>query len=262
MFKKMLILGILLAPGLCHGFSERSLWTISAGEECVIEFLSDDSLYCGDYCQAFSAVGRPDEIFVSQFNAASLSQQRREPRQAGNPGNYKVYVLNLKSKTVSLMAMEHFLQLELITEDFPVDAVSDYPELHFGGNAEAHEYVAPIQKTGKTFIATLSAAKTTSHRITFGIPNIIPFFGRDKWFQKEPYHTGTFFLEVFDKERPLKPIVQLQKKFRDLWLLPSIFELTSWTQGAGEPFLVVADNDSRIKQGKGRILLIHPRQPE
>ena len=46
------------------------------------------------------------------------------------------------------------------------------------------------------------------------IPGIIPFFGRSKWFQKEESHKGTFFLEVFDKEHPSKPIVQLQKKFK------------------------------------------------
>ena len=250
-------MGILLAAGVCHAFSEQSLWTISAGEDCVIEFQSEDRLYCGNYCYSFAVVGRPDEIFVSRSDANTLSRYRREQRIKFSP-HEKVYVLNLKSKMVSLMTPERFLQLEFIAEALPVDKFSDYPELQYGGNPDAHEYVAPIQRVGKEFVATLSSVRKTSEKTTFGIPGIIPFFGRSEWFQKEKSHSGTFFLEIFDKERPLKPIVQLQKKFRDLWLLPSIFKMASWTQGAKEPFLVVVDNDSLIKNKKGRIFLIRP----
>lgn len=233
------------------------MWTIAAGEEWVIEFQSEEILYCGNYCYAFAAVERPDEIFVSPYNADTLARYREQ--QINFPPDSKVYVLNLKSKTVSLMAIERFVQLEFMAEALPVDTFSDHPELKCGGNQEGHQYLAPIQKIGKTFVATLSSVKKSSEKTTFGMPGIIPFMGREKWVQKETSHSGTFFLEIFDKERPLKPIVQLQKEFSELWLLPSIFEMASWTQGAEEPILVVVDNDYRTKKIKGRVLLIRPK---
>jgi hypothetical protein len=119
--------------------------------------------------------------------------------------------------------------------------------------------VAPIQRISKEFVATLTSARKTSKKTTFGMPGIIPFFGRQKWFQKEKSHSGTFFLEIFDKDHPSRPIVQLQKEFKDLWRLPSIFEMVNWTQSAKEPFLVVVDRENPIKERRGRILVIRPQ---
>jgi hypothetical protein len=167
----------------------------------------------------------------------------------------KIYVLNVESRALALIELDRFLKLDIIFEDFPVRGYKKHPEINYGGNPEGHNYVAPIQRNGKEFIATLSSLRKTSERTTFGIPNIIPFFGRSEWFQKEDSHKGTFFLEIFDREHPSKPIVQLQKKFNDLWLLPSVFEMASWTQGAKEPFLVVVDHENPIRERKGRILV-------
>jgi len=257
MLKYALILGVLFAADVCHAFSEISLWTISAGEDRVIEFQSRERLYCGNYCYSFSVAGRPDEIFVSPFREQTLSGFRRgEVQMSHSP---MVYVLNLKSKSVNLMALDRFLALDIIFEDLPVRGHEAYPGLKYGGNPAGHEYVAPIQRIGTEFVATLSSIRKTSEKTTFGIPGIIPFMGRQKWSQKEKSHSGTIFLEIFDKNHPSRPIVQLQKEFRDLGSLPSIFETASWTQGAEEPFLVVVDNESTIKKKRGRILLIRPQ---
>jgi hypothetical protein len=257
MFKKSLILGILIVASVCHAFTGISFWTISEGEDRVIEFLSEDiNLYCHGGCKAYTVAGRPDEIFVSSIGEDTLTGLRQgKVKMSHFP---KVYVLNLESRAVTLMELDHFLKLDIIFEDFPIHRYEKHPEIEYGGNPDGHDYVAPIQRKNKEFIATLSSARKTSQKTTFGIPGIIPFFGRSEWFQKEDSHKGTFFLEVFDKEHPSKPIVQLQKKFNDLWLLPSILELASWTQGTEEPFLVIVDHENPITKRRGRILVIWP----
>ena len=239
---------------VCHAFTEISWWTISTGKDRVIEFLSEDiKLYCDNGCQAYTVAGRPDEIYVLSIGKDILIRLLRGEKIKG-PSD-KIYVLNLQSRTLALMELDHFLKLDIIFEDLSVRRYDNYPEIKYGGNPEGHNYVAPIQRNGKEFIATLSSVRKTSEKTSFGIPGIIPFFGRSEWFQKEESHKGTFFLEIFDREHPSKPFVQLQKKFNDLWLLPSIFEMASWTQGAKEPFLVVVDRENPITERRGRILV-------
>jgi hypothetical protein len=171
----------------------------------------------------------------------------------------EICVLNLKSGVVTLMGLDRFMKLDIIFEDFPVRGYEEHPEIAYGGNPDGHKCVAPIQREGKDFIVTLSSVRKTSEKITFGIPSIIPFFSREKWFQKEKSHKGTFFLEIFDKDHPSRPIVQLQKECGDLRTLPSILEMASWTQGAEAPFLVVVDHENPITERRGRILVIRPQ---
>jgi len=255
MFKNIIIIGVLLATSVCHASDEISWWTISAGKDHVIEFLSEDiNLNCHNGCKAYTVAGRSDEIFLSSLGENILTGLRQGKLKMSYSPN--IYVLNQKSRAVTLIELDRFLKLDIIFEHFPVHGYEEHQEIEYGGNPEGHDYVAPIQRKNKEFIATLSSTKETLEKTTFGIPGIIPFFGRSKWFQKEESHKGTFFLEVFDKENPSKPVVQLQKKFNDLWLLPSIFEMASWTQGAKEPFLVVVDHENPITKGRGRILVL------
>jgi hypothetical protein len=168
-------------------------------------------------------------------------------------------VVNLKTKTVSTMSLDRFLELEIVFEDLPVRGYADHAELNYGGKPDAHSYVAPICRNGKEFVATLSSKGEATQKTTFGIPSIIPFWGRKKWFEKETFYTGTLFLEVFDKERPSEPIVQLQKSYRNHFYLPTIFKMASWVQGSEEPFLIVVCSGN-LKMGIPRkILVIRPR---
>jgi len=248
------ILAILLAASVCHAFTEISWWTISAGKERVIEFVSEDiNLYCYGGCQAYTVAGRPDEVYVISMGKDILKRLLRGEKIQGP--SEKVYVLNLQSRVLTLMKLDRFLKLDVVFEDFPFRGYQKHPEIKYGGNPDGHGYVAPIQRNGKEFIATLSSARKTSEKTTFGIPGIIPFFGRSEWFQKEESHKGKFFLEIFDKEHPSKPIVQLQKEFKDLWHLPSIFEMASWAEGAKNPILVLVDHENPKTEIKGRIIV-------
>jgi hypothetical protein len=151
--------------------------------------------------------------------------------------------------------------LDILFEDLPAGRHEDYSELAFSADPEGHGFklVAPIRKMDKEFVATLSSARKTTEKTTFGIPSIIPFFGRGSWLQKEEFHSGTFFLEIFDKGHPSKPVVQLQKVFKDKWLLPSVFDVATWAQGTKEPILVVVDDENPSRHRKERILLIQPQ---
>jgi len=256
MAKTILIISILLTLTACHPWVDVGQWEISKGADCVLTFHPEYISSC-NYCYPFAAVGRPDEIFVSTLKAKTLSRIRQDQELRKN-FSVKVNVLNLKSETVSQIELDRFLQVEIITEDFPVNRFSDYPDLNHGGEPDEHVYVAPICKKGKEFVATLSSEHKTSDRTTFGIPGILPFMGRQSWFQKETYYSGIFFLEVFDKEKPLEPIVQLQKRFRNLENLPDINEMAKWTQGTEQPFLMAVNEGDPRSGIKGKIFLIRP----
>lgn len=260
MLKKIFFLYFLCTTTLCHAYLKISWWTISAGGERVVEFLSEEKMFSSQRFYAYAVAGRPDEIFVTTLDSKSINGFRTGEIHGYRPP--KVCVLNVKTDTEHTMDIDRFLKLDILFEDLPAGRHEDYSELSLGADPEGHgsKLVAPIQKAGKEFVAALSSERKTREKITFGIPNIIPFFGRGRWFQTEDTHSGTLFLEIFDKDLPSKPVVQLQKGFKDKWLLPSVFDVMAWAQGAAEPILVVVDHENPVKHGKERILLIRPKQ--
>jgi hypothetical protein len=114
--KYILFLGILFSATACHAYTEISWWTITVGEDRVVEFLSEDHRpYCGNNCYSFVVVGRPDEIFISTLRHDTISRLRRGEVQMNH--SPKIYVLNLKSNMINLMELDRFLQLEMVFED-------------------------------------------------------------------------------------------------------------------------------------------------
>jgi hypothetical protein len=99
----------------------------------VIEFQAEYIPYCSS-CKSFAVVGRPDEIFVSSLDADTFSRLRQD-KQIHGYEQAMVHVLNMKSKTTSRMPIVRFLELELISENFPVSDISVYPELNYGGKS-------------------------------------------------------------------------------------------------------------------------------
>ena len=258
MLKKIILLSILCTATVCHADLEISRWNVCQGEEKVIEFLSNEELFCGQRLYAYAVADRPNEIFVTSLDSDDIDGFRTGQIQGYR--SPKVYVLNVRTNTAYTMAVDRFLELDILFEDLPVGRHENYAELAFGADPEGHGFklVAPIRKMGKEYVTTLSSARKTTEKTTFGLPSIIPFFGRSGWFQKEESHSGIFFLEIFDKDHPSKPVVQLQKIFKNKWLLPSVFEMAAWAQGTEEPILVVVDDETPTKHKEARILLIRP----
>ena len=258
MSKKILIISILLVASVCYAGPKFGQWEISQGADCVLTFQPEYIPY-STYYFAFAAVGHPDEIIVSPRHPDYQPGSSEHWQPKGRPSGMYVFVLNLKSGKVSLMAVDRFLQLEIVTEVFYDKPVSTYPELNYGGEPADFYHVVPIRKKGKELVVAASLDGKREEKTTFGIPSPIPFMGRKKFFEKETYYSGTILLEVFDKERPLKPIVQFKKNARNLERLPDIGEMARWTQGAEQPFLVIVERGDRLNKIKGRIFLIRPQ---
>ena len=249
---------MLLATSVCYAGPKVGQWEISEGADCVLTFEPEYIPY-STYYFAFAVVGRPDEIIVSPRHPDYQPGSSEHWRPKDRPLGMYVFVLDLKSEKVSLMAVDRFLQLEIVTEVFHDKLVSAYPELQYGGETADFYRVMPIQKNSKEFVLAASLDGKRKNKTTFGIPSPIPFMGRKKFFEKETYYSGTILLEVFDKERPLKPIVQFKKSVRNLERLPDIGEMARWTQGTGQPFLVMVERTNRLKKEKRRIFLIRPQ---
>lgn len=258
MAKKILIISMLLAASVCYAGPKGGQWEISEGAECVLTFEPEYIPY-STYYFAFAVVGRPDEIIVSPRHPDYQPGSSEHWRPKDRPLGMYVFVLNRKSGKVSLMAVDRFLQLAIVTEVFHKELLSAYPELNYGGQPDYFYRVIPIQKNSKEFVLAASLDGKRKNKTTFGIPSPIPFMGRKNFFEKETYYSGTILLEVFDKERPLKPIVQFKKSVRNLERLPDIDEMARWTQGAEQPFLVIVERTNRLKNKKGRIFLIRPQ---
>lgn len=256
MFKNVLILAISIAASFGHAFAGDDFWTISKGADCVTEFQPKPSLY-PNYCSSYTVVGRPDEIFVSSLREDTLLGIRRGQVQV-KPSD-KVRVLNLKTKTASVMRLDRFVELDIVFEELPVGRYYDHPELMCGGKPDAHAYVAPIRRNGKEFVTTLSSKGEATEKTTFGIPSIMPFWGRKKWFEKRTFYSGTLFLEVFDTQRPSEPIVQLQKSYQNHSYLPPIFKMASWAKGSEEPYLIVICSGNPSKGIPVRVFAIRPQ---
>ena len=109
------------------------------------------------------------------------------------------------------------------------------------------------QRKGKEFISAASCDSTTTEKTSFGIPSPIPFMGRQKFFESRTYHSGETYLEVFDKEKPLKPIVQFKRNFQNLTAPPVFGTTAAWVQGAEKPLLVFVDKE---KPENGKIFLV------
>lgn len=257
MGKGLFIIGILMLASVCFAGSggfESGPWKISNGAENVFVF-EPEYIPSTLYSYALAVPGRPDEIIVTMSDPAGESGNGGW-RPKGLSIGYYVYVLNLKSETVDLMAWEDFKQLEIITEFFHSKMVSTYPGLDYQGEPIDYFDVIPFKKDGRELILAPSFEDNAKVKRTFGIPSIIPFMGRKKWVEKETYHSGTVFIEVFDNQYPTKPLVQFQRNYKNLTILPQIRDMACWTQGTEQPILVVVESSFTIKKQKGRIFLV------
>jgi hypothetical protein len=96
------------------------------------------------------------------------------------------------------------------------------------------------------------SSPTAKKKTTFGIPSPMPFMGRQKFFETSTYYSGEVFLEVFDKEIPLKPIAQFKRNFRNLYVAPVYDMPAAWVQGAETPLLIVVEKGIPEKRKNGK----------
>lgn len=250
---KLIVTIMLLIASICTAGEVDGAWEISIGADYIqtfqTEYIPDTSYY-----PAFALRGRPNEIIVfpGRLDVPLETNTSWQPR--GLPHGLYVFVLNIKSGEVSLLTFDWFLKQETVKENFPRKFCSKYPELSYTGKNTG--YAVVNQRKGREFIVAASCNSKTKKKTTFGIPSPMPFMGRQKFFETRTYYNGTVFLEVFEKESPLRPIVQLKQTFRNLDVAPVYGTTAAWVQGAETPLLIFVEKSIPEKEKKGKIFLI------
>ncbi len=250
---KLIVTIMLLAESICTAGEVDGDWEISMGADYIQTFQTEYIPHSSDY-PAFALRGRPNEIIVfpGRLDVPLESLTSWKPREL--PLGIYVFVLDIKSGEVSLLTFDWFLKQETVKEKFQRKFCSKYPELSYKGKNTG--YAVMNQRKGREFIVAASCNSTTKKKTTFGIPSPMPFMGRQKIVETRTYYSGTIFLEVFEKERPLRPIVQFKQNFRNLSVAPVYGTTAAWVQGAETPLLIFVEKGIPEKGRKGKIFLI------
>ena len=258
MTKIVLILAMFLFGGICHAEPEETgSWAISIGADSVITF-EPEYVPETDSCYGFAVTGHPDKIFVSPVYPG-IKRLTEQWQPEGKPLGIYVFVLDLKSEQVDLMALERFLELDRTKEIATRNWTSDYKKLACRGKTKTDTWALPIQLDGKELVATTSFDSKKKQKSTFGIPSIIPFMGRQKWIEKEkPTFSGTLFLEIFATDNPSRPVVQFKRHFRNYTHYANVSNLFSWVEGVKPPLLVIMESTDLSTNRKGKIFLARP----
>lgn len=250
---KLIFTIMIFAASICNAAPFIGALEITDGAEYVrifqTDFIPESYFY-----PALSVKGREHEILVfpGRLDQPLDSAVRWQPQ--GRPPGIYVFMLDMKSGEVSLLTLDSFIKRETIKEDFKRAFCTSYPELSYTGKKTG--YALMNLKNGRKFIAATSCNTKTKKKTTFGIPSPLPFMGRQRFFESIEYHSGTVFLEVFDKERPLKPIVRFKQVFRDLEVPPLYGINAEWVQGAEKPLLILVEKGIPEKGETGKIFLI------
>lgn len=251
---KLIVTVMLLAASVCHAGDVDGDWEISMGADYVQTFQTEYIPDSYSFYQAFAVRERPNEIIVFPGRLDIPLESNKSWQPPGQPLGIYVFMLNMESGEVSILTFDWFLNQGTVKEDFQKKFATKYPKLGYKGKESG--YAVVNRRKGREFIVATSCDSTTKKKTTFGIPSIMPFMGRQKFFETETYYNGTIFLEVFDKERPLKPIVRFERKFRNLDVAPVFNMPAAWVQDAETPLLIVVERGIQEKGEKGRIFLI------
>jgi hypothetical protein len=251
--KKLIVAIILLAASVCNAGEVDGVWEISMGAEFVRTFETESIPDSGFY-PALAVSGRPDEIIVfpGRLDIPPEANIPWQPR--GLPPGIYVFVLDLKSGKVSVSSLDWFLGQDTVKENFRRKFGSKFSELRYKGKETG--YAVANRKKGKEFVVATSCDSTAKKKTSFGLPSPIPFMGRQKFFETRTTHSGTVFLEVFDRKSPQKPIVRFRKNFRNLNVAPLYGTIAEWVQGAETPLLVFVEKGVAQTGKKGKIFLI------
>ena len=98
------------------------------------------------------------------------------------------------------------------------------------------------QQNGRELIAVSSANSKENKKTSFGIPSIIPFMGRQKFFETKTLYEGTLYLEIFETSQATEPLVQLEQTFKNFLYSPVYGQSPQWVQGSEEPILIFIEH--------------------
>lgn len=236
------VAAVLAAACVSQAEGTREAWEIPIGSEHVRSFPAE--FIPGFYTYTALAVkGRahailvvPVHLYIERKREAKARETEPSHREQG--GRY-VFLLDRKTGRVESLTRDQFLELELLEEDLPAERPSAYPQLQRAGAQP--RFVLPMRRGGTELVAAESLDSEEKTRLTFGLPSLIPFMGRQNFFERTTFYSGTVYLEIFDTRRPLRPLVQLKQRFRGRTSVPLASESAAWVQGAEVPSLVLTD---------------------
>jgi hypothetical protein len=174
------------------------------------------------------------------------------------PTGAYVFVLNTKTEKISLMPFDQFMELKAVSEQFESPRLDAYPQMNTGGKMVDWPEMVSVRNREKAFVAAVSFDAKVREKTTFGIPSIIPFMGRQKFFEKDTFYSGVVFLELFEREKYDVPLVQLKKRFKSFKSYPGFSDLALWVQGAGRPVLILIEESNRRLGKRGLFILVEP----
>jgi hypothetical protein len=254
---RLIFVTALFVCSVCHADPSSEPWEVSVGME-KIKVFQTDYIPLATFFFAYAADDRPDEIVVSPGDITGMIRPQEYWTPHGMPTGAYVFMLNIKTEKVSLMPFGQFKELKTVSERFESLRPDAYPEMNTGGKMVGLSDMVSIRNREKPFVAAVSFDAMAREKTTFGIPSIIPFMGRQKFFQKGTFYSGIVFLDVFEKGKFDVPRVQLKKRFKNFKSYPGFSDLALWVQGADRPILVLIEESDRRYGKKGVFILVEP----
>ncbi len=211
---------------------------------------------------AVAVAGRAHEVLVVPVHL-HLERSRPDPQprsRAPDPSQrLPVFALDRTSGGVARLTRGQFLERETLAEDLPQELASRHPELALAGSRSQYAVARP--EGDRAYVAAESWESEERSRLTFGLPSLIPFMGRQEFFERRTFHSGTRFLEVFDSARPQVPVIRFSQRFRNHTTVPLASEFAAWVQGAAEPVLVLVDpGEPRRRAARFYVVEVRPRE--
>lgn len=254
---RLIFVAALFVTSVCHADPSSEPWEVSIGTG-KLKVFQTDYIPFATFFFAYAVKHRPDEIFVSPGDITGLIRPQEYWTPPGMPTGAYVFVLNIRTEKVSLMPFGQFRELKAVSEQFESPRPDAYPEMNTGGKMVGWSDMVSIRNRVKPFVAAVSFDAKAKEKTTFGIPSIIPFMGRQKFFQKDTFYSGIAFLDVFEKGKFDVPRVQVKKRFKNFNSYPGFSDLALWVQGAGRPILVLIEESDRRYGKKGVFILVEP----
>jgi hypothetical protein len=235
-------------------------WQTALGAHRIFSFQPDYIPYRQAFL-AYAVPGNASRLIVTPIGHTTSGDNPFKWRPKNRPLGAYVYLLDLKSSQLDLLAWNKFSAFRYHREVFRSQSASKYPALRTAGKLSKNARVLPIKKAGREWLAVISYKSKRSVKRSFGMPSPIPFMGRQKFIEKEESYKGTIYLEVFDMTDPAEPRVQLWKNFKNWPFLPMDSKFfIDWAINTDRPYLLLMDIKLNAAGNamQGRIIIISP----
>jgi len=251
----LLLVGALCSA--CHGEPRSEPWEVVVGADRVTRFETDFLPYSNFYF-AYAAPDDPATVLVATGDNRGLIRPQGRWGPPKRPLDAYVFVLDGRIGTVGLMPFAEFAALATVAEQFEQPLQRDYPALSTGGTVVERPGMVSLRGGEPALLGAVSFDVDEDESTTFGLPSLLPFMGRQEFFEKDTFLDGTVYLDLFEQGQPDAPRVRLSKRIEDFKSYPDFDDLASWVQGSPTPRLVLIDSRFRGNRRQDALILVEP----